>query len=69
MPSDRDMISKEEHELNYVLQKFDKRQTIENREILEDALDDFKDDESYAPHNRESFYDYLESEDVLNDLE
>ena len=71
MPSDRESISTEEHELNYLLKKYEKRQTEENREILTDLIKEWKGDAEFAPHNRDSFYDWVDDddEDVLEDLE
>ncbi len=69
MAKDRDMISKEDHELNYVLSKWNKRQTKGNREILAKALTDFKKDAKFKPHNRENFYKYCTSKKVKGKLE
>jgi len=69
MASDRDLISKEEHELNYVLKKWEKHQSITNREILAKKLDEFKADDSYAPHNRENFYKYADNKAIKEVLE
>jgi len=69
MASDKDLISKEEHELNYVLKKWDKKQSAENREKLAAALDTFKADENFKPHNRENFYKYADEKNIKNDLE
>ncbi len=69
LPSDRDRISKQDHELNYVLKKYGKRQTQENRDKLGDALDQFLKDDSYSTYLRNDFYDYVEKNDALNDLE
>ncbi len=69
LPSDRDNISKQDHELNYVLKKYGKRQTKENREKLSDALDQFRKDDSYKTYFRDDFYDYVEKNDALKDLE
>lgn len=69
MPSDHEMISTEKHELNYVLKKFGKRQTEENREILIEIIQEWKDDDDYSPHNRESFYDYFDDDEILEELE
>jgi outer membrane protein OmpA-like peptidoglycan-associated protein len=72
MPADRDFISSETHELNYLLKKWGKKQHIKNRQVLRDTLVKFKDDVSYKPHNRESFYKYVEDKnirDLLEDLD
>jgi|GEM_PF-764599 len=68
MASDRDLISTEEHELNYLLQKWDKKQSIENREALTKIIKDFKSDADFKPHNRENFYLYVEKKKVLSKL-
>lgn len=69
MASDRDMISSEDHELNYVLRKWGKKQSIANREILADYLKDFKADDTFQPHNRENFYKYIDQKFLKSNLE
>jgi|GEM_PF-774994 len=69
MASDRDLVSSEDHELNYLLQKWSKRQSIENREKLAEALKTFKEDENYKPHNRENFYKYVDDNNIKDILE
>ena len=69
MASDRDLVSKEEHELNYLLTKWEKKQSIANRDILANVIDDFKADDSYSPHNREVFYQYVDDNDVISKFE
>jgi len=69
MASDRDFVSTEEHELNYILKKYEKRQSKENREKIVNALKDFKNNPEYKPHNRERFYSYLEEKEILSNLE
>ena len=69
LPSDRDQISKQEHELNYVLKKYEKRQTKENRDKLSNALDLFLKDDSYETYFRDDFYNYVEKNNALSDLE
>ncbi len=69
LPSDRDLISKQDHELNYVLKKYEKRQTEDNRSKLSDALDTFQKDKSYETYFRADFYNYVEKNDALKDLE
>lgn len=69
--TDADLISKEDHELNYVLKKYNKRQTAANREKFIALLDTFTEDAEYAPHLREQFYRYIEDKnafDVMDDL-
>jgi hypothetical protein len=69
IPSDRDRISKQDHELNYVLKKYGKRQTEDNRGKLSDALDLFLKDDSYETYLRDDFYNYVDKVDALKDLE
>ncbi len=69
IPSDRDQISKQEHELNHVLKKYGKRQTQDNRDKLSDKLDIFLKDDSYTTYFRNDFYDYVDKHDALNSLE
>ncbi len=69
--TDADMISKQDHELNYVLKKYNKRSTAVNRKKFVTLLDEFTEDESYKPHLREQFYKYLEDKnafDIMDDL-
>jgi hypothetical protein len=69
LPKDEEMISKEPHELNYVLKKFGKRQTATNRDKFEAILDQFRANDSYAPHLREDFYRYLDDNNAFADME
>jgi len=69
MPEDRDLVSTQTHELNYLLQKWDKKQSRKNRDILRDVIRDFKDDTSFKPHIREIFYKYVDEYDILQLLE
>ncbi|MBP7553002.1 MAG: OmpA family protein [Spirochaetes bacterium] len=69
MASDRDMISSEDHELNYVLRKWEKKQSIANREVLAGYLKDFKADDTFQPHNRENFYKYIDQKFLKSNLE
>ena len=69
MSSDGNLVSKEDHEMNYILQKWNKKQSKDNRELLVKALEDFKKDEKYKPHNRESFYKYCEDKKIVKKLE
>jgi|GEM_PF-55779 len=69
MASDRDLVSNEDHELNYLLQKWEKKQTKENREILSNCLKEFKSNEDYKPHNRENFYKYIDDKKIKKLLE
>ncbi len=67
--NDSAYISKEKHELDYVLRKWQKRTTAANRALLAKALDDFKTDADYEPHDREKFYAYAEERRVKDNLE
>src|SRR4030042_1517283 len=69
MAEDRDTISNEEHELNYLLKKWGKKTNEANRKILSDALDKFKDDNSFENHNRENFYYYSKQMNIGDSLE
>ncbi|MBN2532962.1 MAG: OmpA family protein [Spirochaetales bacterium] len=69
MPEDHDLISSQTHELNYLLKKWEKKQSRKNREILRDTLKDFRADKSCTPHTRELFYKYVEEHDILKLLE
>ncbi len=69
LPSDAEMISKQPHELNYVLKKYGKRQTAANREKFEALLDEFRADEDYKPHLREDFYRYIEDKNAFDAME
>lgn len=67
--ADSDFISKEQHELDYVLRKWGKRTTRANRTILEDALDRFSGDSAWAPFTRDLFYSYAEKTGLKAKLE
>jgi small subunit ribosomal protein S6 len=68
-PSDAEVISTEDHELNYVLKKYNKRQTAGNRAKFVELLDTFKADSEYAPHLREQFYKYIEDKNAFDAME
>ncbi|MBN1797891.1 MAG: OmpA family protein [Spirochaetales bacterium] len=61
---DRNFISHEKHELDYLLNKWDKAANKSNREILTDELKKYKADKDWAPHNRERFYEYVEAKGI-----
>lgn len=69
MAEDRDIISKEDHELNYLLKKWGKKTNSANRKILSDALDGFNDDNSFKVHNRENFYKFVEQNKIIDSME
>jgi outer membrane protein OmpA-like peptidoglycan-associated protein len=62
---DKNLISNEKHELDYLLNKWEKSASKRNREILAGQLKKFKADKDWAPHNRKSFYEYVKEEDIL----
>ncbi len=62
---DSEMISKEEHELNYLLRKWGRKQSKANRERLTKKLDEFNADPNYRNSNREDFYRYVNFIDTL----
>jgi len=66
---DSDFISKDDHELNYVLKKYSKRQTKGNRFSLLESLRAFKNNSGYAPHNRRDFYRYVDVTGCIEPLE
>ena len=51
------------------LKKYGKRQTEENRDKLSEALDVFLKDDSYETYLRNDFYDYVEKNNALKDLQ
>ena len=69
--SDYNQISEEDHEMNYILREFGKRQTEINRELLRKCLRNFKLTKG-GPRTknyiREEFYNYLRRT-VLHKLE
>jgi len=67
--SDKDFISKEEHELDYVLRKWGRSATQANRDKLIEALDRFHADQAYEPHTRARFYDFAEKTGLAATLE
>ena len=69
MPSDHSLVSTEEHELNYLLRKWKKMQSNNNKKVLIEKIEDFKNDEGYKPHNRKNFYRYIADKRILGLLE
>jgi len=67
--SDRDYISKEKHELDYVLRKWEKRTTQANRDLLSSALDQFAGDPANEPFTRDIFYSFAEKTGLIPKLE
>jgi len=67
--SDADFISKEKHELDYVLKKWEKRTTQANRDILSNALDEFRKDPANSPYTRDIFYSWAEKTALKPKLE
>jgi outer membrane biosynthesis protein TonB len=67
---DRNLISfGVDHEVAYVLRKFNKRITKKNKEKLVEFGKKFKSLKSYKPHNRKSFYTFMEDKKVLSKLD
>lgn len=66
---EKDFISKEKHELDYLLDKWGKRASDENRDMLIEALDRFRAEASFSPHKREQFYAFAEEVSLLERLE
>jgi len=66
---DSDYISQATHELNYVLKKYEKRQTKGNRSLLQRFLSEYREDETYKPHNRRGFYRYVEETQCFEKME
>lgn len=64
--SDKERIEKVDYELNYILKKFEKRQTIYNREILSDIVDKFKDKNK---EDKAEFYKQLQKSKEFKKLE
>ena len=69
MSLDSDQISGEKHELNYVLKKYGKKQSSKNHDLLTAKVKDFKGDTGYQPHNRDSFYKYVDDNKIEDMLE
>lgn len=67
--TDADFISKEGHELDYVLRKWKKRGTAANRALLVEALDRFNADQTWKPHTRAKFYEFAERDGLVGRLE
>lgn len=71
MYSDWDQISKEDHEVKYLLEKYEKRQTKENIAIMENLIDGFKAEmkaQGKTPY-RKYFYEWIENQDDFKKLE
>jgi hypothetical protein len=66
---EKDFVSKEKHELDYLLGKWGKRASDENRDMLIEALDRFRAEAGFSPHKREQFYAFAEEVGLLERLE
>jgi len=69
MSADANLVSKEDHEIKYLLRKWKKKQSNKNMKILTEKLAHFKTLPKYKPHNRENFYKYINDFGVLDLLE
>lgn len=68
--SDKNLVAcEEDHEMKTVLKHFKKRETNANVERLRGHCKSHKKDDSYKPHNRDSFYRYINEKNVLAGLE
>ena len=65
MSYDAELISTEEHELNYLLKKWNRKQSISNREKLVHKIEEFNSISKFRTHNREDFYTYVNFIDTL----
>lgn len=61
---DRNQISLETYELDYVLRKWGKAASSSNRLILAAELRKFKADPAWSPHNRARFYEYADAQGI-----
>ena len=66
---DSELIAQEDHELNYVLKKYEKRQTKGNRALMRQFLKKFRQEPTYTPHKRRDFYRYVEATRCFDQLE
>lgn len=58
--SDHNLVSQEDHELNYILRRYGFEQSKKNRERLSNMLKNFK-KYTLEEKNRPHFYEYLET--------
>jgi hypothetical protein len=61
--SDWSELSEEDHELNYILRLYDKKQTEGNQLLLKSAIEEFKKDNGglqTKDYTKQEFYDFLE---------
>ncbi|MCZ6533567.1 MAG: hypothetical protein O7A08_11465 [SAR324 cluster bacterium] len=65
MATDAELVSKEEHELNYLLKKWNKTQSGSNRKKLSKKIDEFNAHPDFRNHNRKDFYKYVGFMDTL----
>lgn len=67
--ANRNLISfDQDYEVAYVLRKFGKRITKDNKAIVVSFGKRFKKNKSFKPHNRQSFYEYVKKFKVLSKL-
>ncbi|EAI3980345.1 hypothetical protein VXI38_001647 [Campylobacter jejuni] len=62
--SDNNLVSTQEWELNYILRKYNFKETQSNRDKLKKIISDFKSKESTKPHNRENFYTFFQKQSL-----
>jgi hypothetical protein len=69
--SDWSQLSLQGHELNYILKKFEKKESEKNRQILrgwEKKFKDSKGGQQTKSYTKDEFYDYIKGK-VENSLE
>jgi len=70
MSDHKKVNTSETHELNYILKKFDKRQTKENRDALQKLEKDYINLKGSKPiSDKENLYDYLNSRKKFDKLD
>ena len=60
--SDWSQLSTEKHELDYILDKYDKRRTQRNRELLAGWIDEFKElhgGPNTKDYTKDEFYNFI----------
>jgi hypothetical protein len=68
--SDKDLVAcEQDHEMNTILARYGKRQTTVNRERLRVHCRKWKATPSYSPHNRGSFYRYIDNNNVMLEMD
>lgn len=69
MSNDNDLITTEQQDLNFILDKFCKKKSKANKDLLKIKIKEFQIDMEYAPHNKVNFYKFADEINLISKLE